>query len=181
MRNYFYPIVSNILGSEWIPTFARMYILRRLGLKIGDGAYIWSNCSLRSGRISLGKMVSINVGFFFDGASNLMIEDNVRIGQFVRIITASHRIGPSWDRCLPEPVTGSVRIEEGCWIGSGVTIMPNVTVRRGCVVGACSLVLTSTEPDGLYVGVPAKRVRNLAPNPGSNLATSGCRECALLP
>lgn len=181
MRSYFYPVLSGILGSEWIPTFVRMHILRKLGFKIGDGAYMWGKCSLRSRRISIGKRVFINVGFFFDGASELVIEDNVRIGQFVRILTASHRIGPSWERCLPEPETGSVRIEEGCWIGSGVTIMPNVTVRRGCVVGASSLVLTSTEPDGLYVGLPAKRVKDLAPNPGSNLKPLNYRECASLP
>lgn len=139
---------------------------------------MWGKCSLRSRRISLGKKVFINVGFFFDGASELVIEDNVRIGQFVRILTASHRIGPSWARCIPEPVTASVRIEEGCWIGSGATIMPNVIVRRGCVVGASSLVLTSTEPDGLYVGIPAKRVKDLAPNPGSDLKawTTGSSE-----
>ena len=142
---------------------------------------MWSKCSLRSRKISLGKRVFINVGFFFDGASDLVIEDNVRIGQFVRILTASHSIGPSWERCLPEPEIGSVRIEEGCWIGSGVTIMPNVTVRRGCVIGASSLVLNSTEPDGLYVGIPAKRVRDLASNLGCDLRTSEYRECELLP
>jgi maltose O-acetyltransferase len=166
MRDYFYPALSSVLGSECIPTFVRMQILRALGLEVGEGTYIWSKCSLRSRKISLGKNVFINVGFFFDGASELVIEDNVKIGQFVRVITASHNIGPSWERCLPEPVTGSVRIERGCWIGSGATIMPNVVIRRGCVVGASSLVLTGTEPDGLYVGVPAKRIKDLAPDPG---------------
>lgn len=135
--------------------------MRLAGYKIGSGSCIWSGASLRSKRISLGDEVFINVGFFYDGADDAVIEDNVRIGQFVRIITASHEIGPSGQRCTVAAVTAPVRIERGCWIGSAVTILPGVTIARGCVVGAGSLVNTSTEPDGLYIGMPAKRIRDL--------------------
>jgi maltose O-acetyltransferase len=169
-------VLSTVLGSEWIPTFFRMWIMRTLGFRIGDGANIWSRFSLLSRRISVGRKVFINVGFFFDGANELVIEDNVSIGQFVRILTASHNVGPSLERCLPEPETGPVRIETGCWIGSGVTILPNVTVRRGCVVGACSLLLDSTEPDGLYVGIPARRTKDLTTDYDFDLGCVNCLE-----
>jgi maltose O-acetyltransferase len=174
MSHYFFRVLSSILGGDWIPTFLRMRMLRMLGFRIGDRTNIWSRCSLLSRRVSVGRKVFINIGFFFDGANELVIEDNVSIGQFVRILTASHKMGPSWERCVPEPETGPVRIEEGCWIGSGVTILPNVTVRRGCVVGACSLVLTSTEPDGLYVGIPARSVKDLPTDLGRDLETLVC-------
>jgi maltose O-acetyltransferase len=91
----------------------------------------------------------------------LTIERNVRIGQFVRVITATHEIGPPWQRCTIEAMVKAVTIEEGCWIGSGVTILPGVTVRQGCVIGAHSLVTKNTEPNGLYVGNPARRIRDL--------------------
>lgn len=39
--------------------------------------------------------------------------------------------------------------------------MPGVTIRKGCVIGSDSLVLTDTEPNGMYVGHPAKRVKDL--------------------
>ena len=40
--------------------------------------------------------------------------------------------------------------------------MPGVTISKGCVIGAGALVKESTEPNGLYVGCPAKRVKELS-------------------
>lgn len=161
MGDYLHRAVNNFLGSEYLPVFLRMKIMRRLGFKIAKDSCLWANCSLRSRKVNIGSKVFINVGFFFDGADALIIEDNVRIGQFVRVITATHEIGPPWQRCIIDAVKRPVRIERGCWIGSGVTILPGVTIRRGCVIGANSLVRTSTEANGLYVGTPARRVRDL--------------------
>lgn len=47
-------------------------------------------------------------------------------------------------------------IEEDVWIGSNVTIMGDVTVGRGCLVGACSLVTKPLPPYAVAVGSPAK-------------------------
>ncbi|GBR08792.1 hypothetical protein AA21952_2706 [Acetobacter oeni LMG 21952] len=109
----------------------------------------------------MGRESFINVGFFFDGARCLTVGENVRIGQFVSVITATHEIGPSSQRCTVEAVYKEVVIEDGCWIGARVTILPGVTIRRGCVIAVGAVVLSSTEPDGLYVGMPARRVRDL--------------------
>lgn len=52
-------------------------------------------------------------------------------------------------------------IEDGCWIGACTTIMPGVKIAKGCVIGSHSLVLKDTEPNGLYTGIPAKRIKDL--------------------
>ena len=104
--------------------------------------------------------VFVNVGFYHDGYDMLEIGRNVRIGPYVRVLTASHDIGPPTQRCLIDVVGGAVLIEEGCWIGAGVTILPGVTIKRGCVVSANSLVASNTRADGLYAGTPARRVRD---------------------
>ncbi len=154
-------VLRSALGSELIPAFVRTRMLRRLGARMHPTACIWSNCVLRSVDLDLGRNVFINVGFFFDGAARLTVEENVRIGQFVRVITATHEIGPSSQRCRVEASHAPVRIGRGSWIGAGVTLMPGVAVAPGCVVAAGSLVLASTERDGLYAGVPARRIRDL--------------------
>jgi len=38
--------------------------------------------------------------------------------------------------------------------------MANVTVAKGCILGAGGVLTKSTEPYGLYVGVPARRLRD---------------------
>ncbi len=138
-----------------------MRLMRRLGYDIHPSSCLWPGAILRSKNLRIGPNVFINVGFFFDGYEHLEIARNVRIGQFVRVITATHEIGPSRQRCTIQAIGGPVRIGQGSWIGCNVTLLPNVTVADGCVIAAGAVVARSTSPDGLYAGVPARLVRNL--------------------
>ena len=56
----------------------------------------------------------------------------------------------------------NITIEDGVWIGASCTILPNATIANGCVIAAGSVVTQSTEPNGLYAGVPAKRIKELS-------------------
>ncbi|BCK75629.1 maltose O-acetyltransferase/hypothetical protein [Acetobacter aceti NBRC 14818] len=151
------------IGSELIPAFLRTRLLNTLGASLEPSACIWPGCHLRSTNITMGRESFINVGFFFDGAARLTIGNNVRVGQFLSVVTATHDVGPAEQRCTIEAVLGDVVIEDGCWIGLNVTILPGVTIAKGCVIGAGSLVTKSTEPNGLYIGSPARRLRELPP------------------
>jgi maltose O-acetyltransferase len=144
-----------------MPASIRMKLMRRLGFDISVDACIWAGASIRSKKIKIGSGVFINVGFFFDGCAALEIGENVRIGQFVRIITGTHEIGPPNQRGLIEVLGKPVSIQDGCWVCSGVTILPGVTIGRGCVLAANSVVRETTEANGLYAGIPAKLIRFL--------------------
>ena len=50
------------------------------------------------------------------------------------------------------------------WIGAGVRILDGVIVRKGCIIGASSVLTKSTEEYGVYIGVPAKKIRNRKKN-----------------
>ena len=58
-------------------------------------------------------------------------------------------------------IFGSITIGSGVWIGADVTILPGINIADGCVIGAGSVVAKSTQPDGLYCGNPAKRIKDL--------------------
>jgi maltose O-acetyltransferase len=163
MGDYGFRVFNGMLGSELVPAFLRTKIMRFVGFDLSPECTIWPGCSFRSKKIAIGSDVFINVGFFFDGYDQCTIGNRVRIGQFVRIITATHEFGPSEQRGMVEVVGKPICIEDGCWIGAGATILPGVTLKRGCVVATNSVVLNSTEEDGLYAGNPAKRVRDLPP------------------
>lgn len=163
MGDYAFRVMSSMLASEALPASLRTKVMRAAGFRISKKATIWAGASFRSKRVSIGSGVFINVGFYHDGYELLEIGDNVRIGPHVRIITATHEIGPSSQRGTIEVVGKQVHIKDACWIGAGVTILPGVTVARGCVVGVNSVVFEPTEPDGLYAGIPARRVRELEP------------------
>ena len=61
---------------------------------------------------------------------------------------------------LAPAVAGPITLVEDVWLGANVTVTSNVTIARGCIVGANAVVRRSTEPFGLYCGVPARRVRD---------------------
>jgi maltose O-acetyltransferase len=161
--DYAFRVMSSILSSENIPASLRTKLMRAAGFRISDKATIWAGASFRSRKVSIGDGVFINVGFYHDGYDMLEIGDNVRIGPFVRVITATHGIGPSSQRGMIEVVGKPVAIRDACWIGSGVTILPGVTIDRGCVIAANAVLHDDTEMDGLYAGNPARRVRELDP------------------
>lgn len=49
-----------------------------------------------------------------------------------------------------------VTIEDGCWVGGGVIILPGVTIGKGSVIGAGSVVTKSIPADCLAAGNPCK-------------------------
>jgi acetyltransferase-like isoleucine patch superfamily enzyme len=55
-------------------------------------------------------------------------------------------------------------IEDDVWIGAGARILDGVTIARGSVIGAGSVVTKSTQPYSIVVGVPAKIVSSRLAN-----------------
>jgi acetyltransferase-like isoleucine patch superfamily enzyme len=52
-----------------------------------------------------------------------------------------------------------VLIREGAWLGQNVVVCPGVTIGKGAVVGANSVVTTSIPDYCVAVGAPAKVIR----------------------
>ncbi len=92
---------------------------------------------------------------------NVTIGNNVAIGTGVHFISDSHEIGSSEQRAGKGVFNPRV-VENGCWIGSDVTILGNVRIGKGTIIGAGSLVNKNCEPNSLYAGVPAKLIKKLS-------------------
>ena len=53
---------------------------------------------------------------------------------------------------------GNVTIGDQCWVGLGAVIRDGIQLAPRSFIGAGAVVVKDTEPDGVYVGVPARRV-----------------------
>ncbi len=90
----------------------------------------------------------------------IKLHNNVMVSAGVRFITHDasfvilNRIGKGK---FPEKV-GCIEVMDNVYIGYNVTIMPNVRICNNVIVGAGALVSKDLEPNGVYVGVPAKRI-----------------------
>ena len=92
--------------------------------------------------------------------ATISIGDNVQIGMNCTFSCVSHIIGDETRRAGKNTYK-SIVVEDGCWIGASCTILQGVTIAGGCVIAAGAVVTQSTEPNGLYAGVPAKRIKDL--------------------
>ncbi|MAX27191.1 MAG: hypothetical protein CMJ19_22065 [Phycisphaeraceae bacterium] len=57
-------------------------------------------------------------------------------------------------------VIGPITLEQDIWIGANATILANTRIAQGCVIGANAVLTKDTQPRGVYMGVPAKRVKD---------------------
>jgi acetyltransferase-like isoleucine patch superfamily enzyme len=132
-------------------------------IKIGEGtaiqphAYIWSE----GGNVSIGRFCSVNPFCVLYGQGGLTIGDYVRIATHTVIVPGNH----NYDRCdIPIAQQGNtmlgVTIRNDVWIGAGVYILDGVNIEEGCVIGAGSVVTKTTDPYGVYVGMPAKKIKD---------------------
>lgn len=67
------------------------------------------------------------------------------------------------NRIHTKGVSKPVIIEDGVWIGANAIILPGVTIGRGSVIGAGSVVTKSVPPMAVAVGNPAKVIKNYSP------------------
>lgn len=141
---------------------ARRKYLHIRGVKLVETSTIERWRSLGDFRLIVGDNVYINQGLHIDGSEAVYIGSNVRIGPYVTILTSTHHITEDSRSRASHAVVGcSVTIEDGVWLGASSMILPGVVVREGCVVAASAVVTRSTEPNGVYAGVPARRIRDL--------------------
>lgn len=161
---FIWKIINNIQSSPLLPARFRRKVLQKFGMELHETSGIAENNYLGSNKLALGKHVSINIGGFWDGNAPIIIEDYVRCGPYVKVLTGTHDYRLSTIRRRPEDgvVSKTVIIKKGCWIGMGSMILPGVTIAEGCIIAAGAVVTKSTDPNGLYGGNPAKRIKDLS-------------------
>jgi acetyltransferase-like isoleucine patch superfamily enzyme len=155
--------LMTIAQSQVLPDGLRVQILRRLGYQVGAETLIWSGFRFHGEpeQIVIGSKVFINRGIDIDaGTASVCLEDGTVFGVGVVLAAGGHNISGPERRALG-PNDAPVVIGAGSWLGARVVVLPGVHVAPGCVVGAGAVVTRDTEPNGVYVGVPARRVRDL--------------------
>ena len=117
---------------------------------IGNDCSFWFNTVIRGdvNSIRIGNKVNIQDGTVLHTLykkSTVEIDDNVSVGHNVTIHGA--------------------KIEKNVLVGMGATILDHAVIGENSIIAANSLVLTGTkvEPNSIYAGVPAKRIKTIEP------------------
>eukprot|EP00644_Phytophthora_capsici_P003552 jgi/Phyca11/549221/estExt2_Genewise1Plus.C_PHYCAscaffold_310359 len=118
--------------------------------------------------IRLGDDVYMNMNFdcvFLDGCP-ITIGDRVMLAPNVQLYTASHPLDPE-ERSSGLEIGKPITIEDDVWIGGNTTVVPGVTIGRGAVIGAGSVVTKNVPPMCVYAGNPAKFIKKIEPKKAS--------------
>ena len=114
------------------------------------------------GEIKVGKNTSFNTGVHINAAvcGKINIGNNCLIGPNVIMRTANH-IFAKIDK--PIRLQGhkceNILIEDDVWIGANVVITGGVSIGKGCVIGAGSVVTKNIPEYYIAVGVPARVIK----------------------
>ena len=166
-------LIKKVRGHE--PQIGENTFVAETAVLIGDvtvgrDCSIWYNAVLRGdvNKIVIGDRTNIQDGTVihttFDQSkhpSEAHIGNDVSIGHNATIHGAT--------------------IEDKCLIGMGATVLDNAVVATGCIVAANALVTANSrlEPNSLYAGIPARKIKEVTPEQRSEIIERTARDYRL--
>ncbi len=170
--------IGGMVNSRWM-RFAQKLRAGYHGLfhSFGREVYIGAGCLLEGTDITIGNEVTVDAGSVLVApiqlgnhiyvnrhcviSSGVTLEDNVLIGYNSVIFGDSRTIGDDPDCRGERPSQAPVVIEKGVMLGANVTVMPGVRIGAGTVIAAGSVVTAYCEPNSVYGGNPARKLKSL--------------------
>jgi galactoside O-acetyltransferase len=135
-------------------------------IEIGDYSRIDDFCVI-SGKVTLGRNVHIAVFCnLAAGTAGITMDDFSGISYGCHIFSQSADYSgktiapPTVPSKYKDEIKQAIYIGRHCAVGVKSVIFPGVTLAEGTSVGAMSMVLKSTEPWSIYVGIPAKKIKD---------------------
>jgi len=134
------------------------------GSSVGAGSIlIAKSCGSTKSHIILGERVAINEYNNLRAAGgDIRIGNYCLIAQFCTLVASNHSVDTAeymidapWDLSRV-----SIVIEDDVWIGANCVILPGVTIGRGAVIGAGSVVTKNVTPYSICAGNPARFIRS---------------------
>ncbi|MCK4561256.1 MAG: acyltransferase, partial [Calditrichia bacterium] len=124
-------------------------------IRIGDKSKFEKNVQLKTegrGYIHIGTNVKVGKGVKIVSTSNVTIEDNSHLGDYVTIRDTVTNTGEKQTQNGTKPVY----IGKDVWIGKGTRIHAGITIGNGSTIAANSVVTRSIPPGVIAGGTPVK-------------------------
>jgi virginiamycin A acetyltransferase len=111
------------------------------------------------GDVRIGARVVVNAGCVFYTGNGIVIGNDVAIAANCVFAPVNHAVRRR-DVLIREqrfaPGKGGIVIEDDVWIGAGCVLLDGTVLRRGCVIGALSLVRGEVPAYSIQGGQPLR-------------------------
>jgi acetyltransferase-like isoleucine patch superfamily enzyme len=124
----------------------RCKLLRWCGYTIGEKVYIGQDLIIIDEPADWG-MVTIGDRAAISARVTLIVHSNPHSARINPYVPTKH---------------ASIVIGKDAWLGTGVVVMPGVTIGEGSVVGANSVVTRDVPPYTIVAGAPARFIREVS-------------------
>ncbi len=135
-------------------------------ISIGDAVIIDDFVFIMGGgKTTIGSFVHIASFTSITGGGEFVMENYSGISSGVRIYTGNEDYSGKYmtNPTVPQPYRIATRsfvcIKKHAIVGANTVILPGVTIGEGASIGANSLITKDCEPWTIYVGSPAKSLR----------------------
>lgn len=139
--------------------------LRGTRIVVGENSVIDSFVKVKpaggAGDVIIGKNVTINSGCILYTGNGIRIGDNVAVAANCVFAPVNHAFGKK-DVLIREqrfqPSRGGILLEEDVWVGAGCVLLDGAILRKGCVIGAMTLVRGEVPAYTVWAGNPMRQV-----------------------
>lgn len=132
-------------------------------IEIADGVCIDSFVKIKpaggTGDVRIGQNTTINSGCVIYTGNGVAIGRNCAIAANCTFAATNHEIAARDTPIRQQrfmPSRGGIVVEDDVWIGANVVLLDGAVLRRGCVVGAGSVVRAELPPYSINVGSPTR-------------------------
>lgn len=146
-------VLKNVQVGENVKIFN---FVNAYGCSIDDGSKIGAFVEIQKG-VTIGKNCKISSHTFI--CEGVHIHDNVFVGHNVSFINDKYPRAVNQDGSMQTDADWQVVetiVEEGASIGTSATILCGVTIGKGAMVGAGSVVTKDVPEGAVVVGNPAR-------------------------
>lgn len=153
-------LLATLAGAPLTPRPLRWVLYRAAGLDVRT-PNVFAGVRITGSDLSIGRGTFVNHDCYLDVArGRVEIGEDCHLAPQVMVLTATHDLGEHG--ASRDARYATTRIGDRVWLGARVTVLPGAEVGPGCVVAAGAVVSGRLEPGGVYAGVPARRVREVA-------------------
>ena len=139
------------------------------GISIGDNTFLMHHTmmhvfnfrSLPHSGITIGKNCFFGEFNVIRGQGGVTIGNDVYTGPMVQIVAVNHVFHDAERPIREQGITAKgITIEDDVWLGANATVVDGVTIGKGSIIGAGSVVTHNIPPYSIAVGTPAKPIKS---------------------